>query len=137
MKFFEKPQGETTGEGDQIDPKISYNISLWTDCTIQYHQDSCCWYHRTSEANRHEKQLKYPGVYVSLLIIGDKNFESKSKLQIVFKASSQTHWKFEIEILFDQFSSWNYKKTLEVTNISSMTSSHLAKMCVHFWDLPF
>ena len=51
-------------------PKISYNTSLWTDCTTQWcqcHQTSCHYYHTTWETN------KYP---LSLHILGDQNFES-------------------------------------------------------------
>ena len=51
-------------------PKVSYNASLWTDCTTQWcqcHQTSCHYYHTTWETN------KYP---LSLHILGDQNFES-------------------------------------------------------------
>ena len=32
---------------------------------------------------------------------------------------SETHWKLGVEILIDKFSSWNYKKTPGITNIST------------------
>ena len=51
---------------------------------------------------------------------------------------SETHWKLGVEILIDKFSSWNYKKTPGITNISTtmqQTSAHLGKMCVHTLEL--
>ena len=58
----------------------------------------------------------------------------------VFKVSNQTYWKLGVDILINQFSSWNWKKTLELQTFQqlySTTSAYLGKMCVHVLELFF
>ena len=91
--------------------------------------------------NRYTKQLTSPEVQYPCTLLEIKTWIRSYKG--VFKESIQTHWELGVEILIDQFSSWNHGKNTwcykHFKNYLAwhMTSAYLGKICVHFSELFF
>ena len=133
---------------NKIYQKISHNTSLLTDCTVRYTIVSMLprlvlllSYDMKNEQIRKTINISRCSVSQHIIAIKILNLSYFESLNGIFKASNQTHWNLVVEILIDQFSSWNYEKTtLELQTfqqLCSMTSAYLGKMCVHSLKLPF
>ena len=133
---------------NKIYQKISHNTSLLTDCTVRYTIVSMLprlvlllSYDMKNEQIRKTINISRCSVSQHIIAIKILNLSYFESLNGIFKASNQTHWNLVVEILIDQFSSWNYEKTtLELQTfqqLCSMTSVYLGKMCVHSLKLSF
>ena len=116
--------------------KSQYIFLDWLYVTIvQYHKDSFCHYHTTWKTNSYGKQLTSQDIQCHCTFLGIKNgIWAKNG---VFKTSKQSRWKLGVEILSDQFSSWNYEKKRLKLQLCSMTSTYLGKLWFYFSELFF